>query len=141
MINLLIGFGFVMFFLSAIVVGRWEKFIFGDKDFPIGPPNFLRYFVWQYHVPMAMFVFCYALTIDIYLLAQTKRFVGVVYFIPTWAWIEDMFYWVMNEFDTITDKSWITGGMGGFHIGKHFIPYVYCGLFVLTTFMVWWRLL
>ena len=120
-----------LYFLTAIAKGREEKFTFGDCDMSIGPPDFLKYFKKAYHVPMFFEFFLSLLGISV-----VFNNYWLLLLFPIWAWIEDIFYWVKNPFDTITDKSWITGGFGGFYLGKQFIPYIYCGFFVYTLITI-----
>jgi hypothetical protein len=139
--TLAVFFGLACFFFSAYLFGRLEKFTFGDCELHVGAPNFLKYFVRGYHVPMAAVFLVMALSYDILILNSFERFFGVVLFFPTWAWIEDMSYFVDNPFDRLDAKDWVVGGLGGVTIAGQFIPFVYVAFFIYTALIVWLRLL
>jgi len=126
---------FFVYFLSAIFFGRFEKFIYGDRDFHVGPPDFCKYFVAGYHLPMALIFVSYAAILDVILSIYLGVFVGVMLFFPTWCWFEDMSYFIANEFDSLDDKDWVTGGFGGVTIFGQFIPWVYVGFCAYTILM------
>jgi len=132
-------FGLMTFLLSALIYGRIEKFTFGNCQLHIGPPDFLKYFVRDYHGPMFLMVLTYAVGLDAYIFFLSGHFFGMVLFIPCWAFAEDVFYWIANPFDSITDKSWITASLGGFHLGKQFIPNAYLILATYTAIVSYWR--
>ena len=129
------------FFLSAYFFGRLEKFTFGDCELHVGAPDFLKFFKKGYHVPMALIFLTYALCLDLLIWNQFERLFGVLLFFPTWCLVEDWFYFFKNPFDLRDDKSWVTGGLGGFQFGGYFIPWVYIGFAVYTALIIYWRIL
>ena len=124
------------FFLFAIAIARWEKFIFGDRDFHIGPPD-LWVFVAGYHIPMFLTFVLYAFCADALVWNFTNRFLGVIFFLPSAAIVEDMFYYVDNPFDKPDTSESITDALG--FIGS--VPVVWIAGFIYTCLIVWWRLL
>jgi len=140
-----ISLAFLFYFLSAVWFGRFEKFIYGDRDFHVGPPDFCKYFVKGYHGPMALIFFSYGLVLDVLLLFHLHVFVGVTLFFPTWAFIEDVSYFIANEFDSLDADDWVTGGFGGIYVFGQFVPWVYVGFFlytvILSLFLAWYNYL
>jgi hypothetical protein len=135
-----VGLALTIFFLTAIIRGRTEKFLFGDKELSLGPPDFLRLFTKGYHLPMFLEVLILALGLDTLLAGLAGHAPGIVFLIPTWAFVEDISYWIKNPFDTLDAKDWITGGFGGFRIFGQFVPYLYLVLFTYTIAIVVWLL-
>lgn len=111
--------GVFLTLFTAIIVGRLEQFEM-NHGFHTGPPNFLKYFVFPYHILMLLL----CLTV----LYAFKTF----WMLPLWILFEDIFYFVGNEQDKLDSKDWITGGFGGFWLGAQFIPWVYVGLAVVS---------
>lgn len=105
--------------LTAVFYGIIEQFVI-QHGFHIGPPDFLGYFVFRYHG--VMFLLCYTILWAC----------NTVWMLPVWILVEDMFYFIGNKEDPLTDKEWITGGLGGFYIAGQFIPWVYVGLAVVS---------
>ncbi len=138
--NLTIAIALAAYFLSAYFFGRMEKFTFGDCQLHVGPPNFLKYFVRGYHLPIALMFIIFALALDILIVIQFEVLFAVILFFPTWCWIEDMSYFVNNPYDHLYASDWITGGLGGVTIAGQFIPFVYVGAFLYTALIVWWRI-
>lgn len=116
-------FNILLTLFSAIIFGRMEQFTF-NKGLHIGPPNFLGYFVAQYHLPIAFMAFCIMYGL------------GTLPMFPLWVWLEDMFYFIGNTQDKLDDDEWITGGYGGFSLFGQFIPWVYVALAIISSLSI-----
>lgn len=129
-----------MFLATAVAKGREEMFTFGKCDLHIGPPNFWKYFVREYHVPMFWQMFLAACAIDVAAIFLAGVWPGVVLWVVTWCWAEDMAYFIRNPFDSLDATDWVTGGLGGIRVFGQFIPWVYvAGAFVTCiVFTVCW---
>lgn len=112
--------------ISAIAYGYIEAIpLYGSGWQPPDNNTFLKYFSRSYHIPL-FFVFLGACIA-----------VRGWYLLPLGCLIEDASYFFFSKDDKLTDKSWITGGLGGVTVFGQFIPYTYIGLVTLTGLFYW----
>jgi hypothetical protein len=121
-----IWLGLFFFILYALLDGKTEQLLFDDPpdggDFKAPGPE-LGKFSLPYHGTMALR----------YLLIGAA--LQQPLFIPSALALEDAAYFFFSKQDSITEKSWITGSLGGFRIGGQYIPFIYLILHGATVLL------
>ena len=115
----------VLYFLFAVAFSRLEKFIYGDCGLHVGAPDFYV-FKKAYHIPMAV----------VFLIPPVLEGAWALLWIIPALWIEDMCYYINNEFDKPDESESITDAWG-FFLG---IPVVWIAGFVYTGVLIWFSL-
>lgn len=115
--NFALALALLFYFIYAVAVARREKFMFGDRDFHIGPPDFLHFngqFRLQkgYHLPMAIEFLSIGIVSDLLIWNFSNRLAGITLFSISALIVEDMFYYINNPFDKPDTSESITDAFG-----------------------------
>jgi len=108
----------VLIFVAAVIYGKIEAEIFRGGWLPRDDGAIFGMLSWTYHAPafLLWFLVCFL--------------GGYSWVVFSFAQVEDLSYFVFNPKDRLTDKSWVTGGLGGFTVFGRYIPFVYLLLHV-----------
>lgn len=103
---------------AAVIYGKIEAEIFRGGWLPRDDGILLGYFSLTYHAP------AFLLWLSICYLG------GYWWIVFSFAQLEDLSYFIFNPTDKLTDKSWVSGKIGGFTVVGRYIPFVYLILHV-----------
>jgi len=104
--------------LIFVMEGGREALQYGNGWQPPDNNSLFGYFSLKYHLPLAV------AWLSVCILS------GYWWLFPGMCQIQDAFYFAFNRKDDIDAKDWVTAGLGGFYVGKQYIPFTYVALWL-----------